>query len=49
MEASVLIKFFAAAAVGYIVLLATLSGTIPVSVSALGVIITWAISKQIEI
>jgi hypothetical protein len=48
METNTLVKFCATVGAGYVVLLATLAGSIPYSVSAVGLVLVWALGKRID-
>jgi hypothetical protein len=45
METIVLIKFFAVAGLGYVLLLGTFAGAIPHSIAAAGLVVTWLVSR----
>jgi hypothetical protein len=46
MEASTLVKFFAAAGIGYVALLGTLAGAIPPTITAAGLVAAWFVGRN---
>jgi hypothetical protein len=48
METSILVKFFAAICLGYVLLLGTITGSIPHSIAAVGIVLAWLIGRQIS-
>ncbi|MBE9031767.1 hypothetical protein IQ266_18700 [filamentous cyanobacterium LEGE 11480] len=47
METSVLVKFFATAGLGYVLILGTLAGAIPHSIALAGLGVAWFVGRQI--
>jgi hypothetical protein len=46
MEASTLVKFFAAAGMGYVFLLGTIAGAIPHTIAVAGLVAAWFVGRQ---
>jgi hypothetical protein len=46
MEASTLVKFFAAAGIGYVAVLGTLAGAIPPTIAAAGLAAAWLVGRN---
>jgi hypothetical protein len=46
METSILVKFFAAAGIGYVFLLGTVAGAIPPSIAAAGLAVAWFVGRN---
>ncbi len=46
METSILVKFFAAAGIGYMFLLGTLAGAVPPTIAAAGLVAAWFVGRR---
>jgi hypothetical protein len=46
METNALVKFFAAAGIGYVFLLGTIAGAVPHSIAAAGLVVAWWVGRQ---
>jgi hypothetical protein len=46
METSILVKFFAAAGIGYVFLLGTAAGSLPPSIAAAGLALAWFVGRN---
>ncbi len=46
METSILVKFFAAAGIGYVALLGTVAGAIPPTIAAAGFVAAWVVGRR---